>query len=798
MDTTQGSPVGSRISHYRILGLLGAGGMGAVYRASDERLGRELALKVLLAGTAADETARARLVREARMASSLNHPHIATVYEVGEDREHLFIAMELVEGRTLRASIPAGGLPSDSQLRWGVQIADALAYAHERSVVHRDLKSANIMITSDGRVKVLDFGLAKRFSDPGEAEALPDLTLTATGIVLGTPGYLPPEVLRGEPADARSDIWALGVVLYEMASGRLPFEGGTFGELSEAILSGVPSPLSRRVPIGVQAVIGRCLAKDPNQRYRHASEVRAAIEALMGASSPGGAAAMPRRLWIPAAAVAVVVLAGAIAIGSGLVRNPLVSGGDHPRIGSLAVLPLANLSGDPEQEYFADGMTEELITDLASIPSLKVTSRTSIMRFKHSKATLREIAKALGVDGIVEGSVQRAGDRVRITAQLIEASSDRHLWARSFERDFQDVLALQSEVARDIAQEIEMRVSPRVSARLASRRPVNPEAYELYLKGRFEWAKLTDAHLRRSIEYFERALAIDPGDARYNSGLADAYIVLTQVIGSIPQQEGMAKVKEYSRRALAADENSAEAHTSMGAALFFGDWDAIEAERHILRAIELNPSYSTAHLVYAVLLSTAGRHDEAIEQDRIAIGLDPFSLIIHWNASGTLFTARRYREALAQADRALEVEPGSIRVWLGGVLRIHEHMGNYEAALDVLEKHLPEEDGGKAQVARMRRAYAAGGPAGYWRAAVDQAVAHAKDGKVDPVNLAFLYTHLGEHSRAIDYLERAYGEHNSDVPFIPVQPSFDPLRNDPRFQALVRRISPRLLPGKRS
>jgi len=451
MDSTQVSPIGSRISHYRILNLLGTGGMGAVYRANDDRLDRDLALKVLLVETADDVTARARLVREARMASSLNHPHIAHVYEVGEDREHLFIAMELVEGRTLRASIPSGGWPPDTLLRHGLQIADALAYAHERGVIHRDLKSANIMLTSDGWVKVLDFGLAKRLPEkgpgkgPGKGRAgeSPDLNLTASGIVLGTPNHLPPEVLRGEPADARSDIWAFGVVLYEMASGKLPFEGGSIGELSEAILNGAPSPLSGRVPIGIQAVIGRCLAKDPNQRYRQGNEVRAAIEALIGASSQKGAGGVSRRVWIPAAIIAAVVLAAAIAIGTGVVRNPLVKGGHRPRIGSLAVLPLANLSGDPEQEYFADGMTEELITDLASIQSLKVTSRTSIMRFKNSKATLREIASSLGVDAIVEGSVQRAGDRVRITAQLIEASSDRHLWARSVERDFQDVLSLQ-------------------------------------------------------------------------------------------------------------------------------------------------------------------------------------------------------------------------------------------------------------------------------------------------------------------------------------------------------------------
>jgi TolB-like protein/Tfp pilus assembly protein PilF/predicted Ser/Thr protein kinase len=797
MDSTRTSPIGSMISHYRILSLLGMGGMGTVYRARDERLDRDVALKVLLPTTADDVTARARLLREARMASSLNHPHIAHVYEVGEDHEHLFIAMELVEGRTLRDSTPAGGVPPETLLRLGLQIADALAYAHEHGVIHRDLKSANIMLATDGRVKVLDLGLAKRLPERGEAGAAPDLNLTATGIVVGTPNYLPPEVLRGQPADARSDIWALGVVLYEMASGKLPFDHASFGELSDAILNGAPAPLSGRVPSGLQAVIGRCLAKDPSQRYRQANEVRAAIEALIGVTSPKGVR-VPRRVWIPAAFLAAGVLVTALAIGTGAVRNPLLKGGKRPNIGSLAVLPLTNLSGDPEQEYFADGMTEELITVLASIPSLKVTSRTSIMRFKNSKETLREIARSLGVDAIVEGSVQRAGDRVRITAQLIEASGDRHLWARSVERDFRDVLALQSEVARDIAKEIEVRVSPAMSGRLANRRPVNPEAYELYLKGRFEWAKLNDERIRKGIEYFEQALAIDPGDARYSSGLADAYVVLAQVIGSIPPQEGMKKVKEYARQALTADENSAEAHTSMAAALFFGDWDAVEAEKHVLRAIELNPSYSTAHLVYSVMLSASGRIDEAIEQDRRAIDLDPYSLIIHWNASGTLFLARRYDEALAQANRTLEVDPLAKRYWLGGVLRIYEQTGNYEAALDLLDQHLPEELGGKARAAKMRQAYVARGPAGYWQSSLDHALAMAKDGMVDQVQLAFYYTQVGDRSRALDCLERAYRERNGDVPFLMVQPAFDPLHKEPRFQALVDQIRPRLLPAHSS
>jgi eukaryotic-like serine/threonine-protein kinase len=775
--------IGRRISHYRIDGLLGAGGMGAVYRAHDERLQRDLALKVLLDESLADATARARLVREAQMASSLNHPHIAHVYEVGDEGEHVFIAMELVEGRTLRDVIPTGGLPAETLLRYAQQIADALGHAHDRGVIHRDLKSTNIMITPAGWVKVLDFGLAKRLVTQEDETLPPDLALTASGIVLGTPTHLPPEVLLGAAADARSDIWALGVVLYEMASGKVPFHGSSMVELAQEIRDGTPAPLSARVPVGIRAVIARCLAKDPNQRYRQGNEVRAAIESLLEATTGKRSGGPSRRAWAIGTGVAALVVAAVVTFVPGL-RERLAGGADRPRIGSLAVLPLANMSGDPAQEYFADGMTEELITDLAPIRALKVISRTSVMRFKNSQQSLREIARALGVDAIVEGSVQRAGDRVRITAQLIEASSDHHLWARSYERDFRDVLTLQSEVARDIAHEIQLQISPQVSERLASHRPINPEAYELYLKGRFEWNQLADPHVRKAIEYFERAQAIDPGDARYSSGLADAYLLLVQVTGSLPAREGMAKVKDYARQALTADEHSAEAHTSMAAALLFGDWNPREAEKHVLRAIELNPGYSTAHLVYSTLLAGDVRFDEAIEQDRRALELDPFSLIINWNASSTLYLAGRYDMALVQMRRTIEMFPESPLAH-GSLLRIYEQKGDYPAALDVLEKFLPEADGGKALAAKVRSAYATSGAAGYWRASLDYRLGSPD---ASPGVLAMFYTRLGDHKRAMDYLERAYQEHSGDMVFIRAEPCYAPLRDEPRFRALVRRI----------
>src|SRR5262245_809947 len=406
-----------RLSHYQIVGRLGAGGMGTVYRAHDERLGRDLALKVLSSETMGDPAARVRFLQEARMASSLNHPHIAHVYDVGEDRDHLFIAMELVEGRQLRELIPPGGLAVDLLLQYGEQIASALAYAHTHGVIHRDLKSANVVVGPEGRAKVLDFGLAKRLPGSAEPSGATNLDLTGSGIVVGTPNYLPPEVLMGRKADARSDVWSLGVVLYEMASGKLPFTGSSLADLAVAITGATPRPLDGHVPAGIRAVISRCLAKDPSQRFDNGGEALAAIEALSGSGSRRAASRFPLRFLLSAAGVAVLGMVLVMAFRGDLDR--VLGRGGGPRIGSLAVLPLANLSGDPGQEYFADGMTEELITNLAPIPSLKVISRTSVMQFKNSKEPLRSIARTLGVDAIVEGSVMRAGGQVRITAQLI-------------------------------------------------------------------------------------------------------------------------------------------------------------------------------------------------------------------------------------------------------------------------------------------------------------------------------------------------------------------------------------------
>src|SRR2546422_5042562 len=466
--------------------------MGIVYRAHDTQLDRDVAFKLLPDESVGSEAARSRLLREARTASALSHPHICHVYEAGEADDHVYIAMELLDGQALSDAIPPQGLPLETILRIGTQIAEALAHAHGKGVVHRDLKANNVIITQEGRAVVLDFGLAKRerIEEEGSSKLL-SIAPTATGVVMGTPAYLSPEVLQGESATAQSDIWALGVVLYDMASGELPFHGRSIAELCSAILKDPPEPLPERVHSGLRAIIQRCLAKEPSQRFKRASEVQAALQALQPGSGPAGRPTHTRwgRLALYAAGVGVTAVTVLLATEVIRWRGQGDGGSSGARIRSLAVLPLANLSGDPRQEYFADGLTDELIADLAAIKSLKVISRTSAMRYRGASKPLPEIARELGVDGIVEGSVLRSNDRVRIKVQLIEAAKDRNLWSQSYDRDMRNVLDMQSEVGRDIAERIDVQISPREQRRITSPRPVNPQAYELYLRGREYWNK---------------------------------------------------------------------------------------------------------------------------------------------------------------------------------------------------------------------------------------------------------------------------------------------------------------------
>jgi serine/threonine-protein kinase len=533
-----------RLGPYEIQSAIGAGGMGEVYRARDTRLERDVALKVLPAATLGDGTARARLVREARLASRLNHPHICTIYDVGEtdasvdsggspeagsEPRSAYIAMELVEGQPLSARVAEGPLPTDQVVRYGQQLAEALAHAHGRGVVHRDLKSANVVVTPEGQVKVLDFGLAKRLTEEslaGATTVAPE-SLTAPGIVAGTLAYMAPEQLRGRPADARSDIWALGVVLYEMAAGRRPFVGQTGFELTAAIFSQPVPPMPAPVPGPVSGVVERCLAKEPGERYQRAGEVKAALEAV---ASGRDIARWPtwrtaawrrrRRLGGAAGALAILLVAATlVALDVGGVRSRWMRRADPIR---LAVLPFANLSGDAGQGYLSDGLTQEMITQLGRLhpATLSVIARTSVMRYKKGDTPVDQIGRELDVDYVLEGSATRQGDRVSVAAELINVANQTTVWADKYEREFSAILTVQGQVAQNVAKALAVELLPAEEARLAIVRTVNPEAYEAYLKGITLWQTLKTADVDAAQRLFEQALEKDPSYAPAYSGLA--------------------------------------------------------------------------------------------------------------------------------------------------------------------------------------------------------------------------------------------------------------------------------------
>jgi len=782
--------IGQTFGHYRILERLGAGGMGVVYRAHDEQLDRDVAIKVLPAASFRDPPARARLLREARTASKLNHPHICTIYEVGEADGQAYIAMELVEGQPLSARLAGGALPVEQVLRYGLHLADALAHAHQRGIIHRDLKSANVIITPEGRAKVLDFGLAKRLSGEEVAEATTQTmdSLTGPGAVVGTLAYMAPEQLRGQPADARSDIWALGVMLYEMAAGQRPFQGKTGFELSSAILSQPPPPLppgpNGALPAELGAVIERCLEKEPAQRYQRSDEVRAALEAVQSGAAlpiwPAWKYALSRRRWLALAVALAAILAVVAALDVGGLRGRLLGGAATPQFRSLAVLPVANLSGDPEQEYFTDGMTDALITDLSKIGALKVISRTSVMQYKGVKKSLPEIARELKVDTVLEASVVREAGRVRVTAQLIEAATDRHLWAESYERELTSILALQSEVARAVARTIRVKLRPQEETRLAGPRAVNPATYEAYLKGMFYLRKATQADTEKGMKYLHEALEKDPADALAHAGLATGYITMAH--SSEAREDDLQRAKAAAATALKLDDSLVETLMATGFVKGYYEWNWEEAERDIQRALDINPSLAMAHYHLSWYRVLFGRMKEAIEEHKRAKELDPFNpLHVAW--LGEIYRMeRRYEEATAEALKSIEMAPkfppGHFVLGL-----VYQDKGRYDQAIAAIQKAAEASPGyrwalGPTYVAAGRRDEAR------------KVLAELNQQKVTPWTAfwrVMIYSNLGENDEALRWLN--YERPHAWIPWVRVLTWCAPLRKDPRFPDQLRRMN---------
>jgi TolB-like protein/Flp pilus assembly protein TadD len=762
---------GTKLGSYEILSALGAGGMGEVYRAKDVKLGRDVAIKVLREELASDSGRLRRFEQEARAASSLNHPNIVTIYDirlrkasagqVGEEGDLDYIVMEYVEGKTLREMLGGEPLPTKKLLQFSTQIAD---------------------------------GLAKLVPEPSEAgsEARTITKATQEGVVLGTVQYMSPEQAAGHSVDYHSDQFSFGSILYEMATGKLAYQRDTGPVTLAAIMRDEPEPISvlnPRVPAQLTHVIGRCLEKEPQQRYdstRDLARELASVDELSTVPQAG----LPTSRRLPAAGVvgfglvAVLVVMG-VALFTGEVQNWIAGDRGRPPIESIAVLPLENLSGDPGQEYFADGMTDELISQLAQIGALKVISRTSIMQYKEARKPLPEIARELGVDAIVEGTVRRAEGRVRITAQLIQAETDQHLWAQSFERDLHDVLALQSEMARAIASEVQATLTPQEEERLATARPVDPQVQEAYLKGRFHSELMTPSDLTKSIDFLETAIENDPGYGAAYATLAKVYSLLPVYILA-SSDEGASKAIAMAKRALELDETLEEAHFALGWALST-QFEWTEAEKSFRRGLELNPNSAPGHSYYGWFLTWMGRHEEAIEEQRRALTLDPLSPGVGQRLGASLIHARRYDEAVEVLKRTLALHPnfafGYVRL-----SRAYSYKGMYEDALQAHQKAVTLTNDRRIRVS-IARLYAVMGDQARARQLLAEFHEADEQGPRALAATARVYVALGDKDKAFQYLEKAYQMGDPNIILLKVAPDLDPIRDDPRYHDLLRRMN---------
>ena len=749
--------VGLELGHYRIAEKIGAGGMGQVYRAQDEHLGRDVAIKVLPPGTLSDENARKRFRDEALILSKLNHPNIATIHDFDTQAGADFLVMEYVPGVTLSERLAAGPLPEKEVACLGGQLAEGLAAAHERGVIHRDLKPGNLRLTPDGRLKILDFGLAKLVQPVGDDADT--ASRTETRALAGTLPYMAPEQLKGERVDARSDLWAAGVALYEMATGRHPFEGKTSTAVADQILHApapAPQELQPRLSPRLADIILKCMEKDAENRYQSAKELQVDLRRLTSLMSTASAAVAATRKRTRS-----------------------------KRIRSVAVLPLTNFSRDPEQEYFADGMTEALICDLAKLRGVKITSRTSVMRYKGSETPLPQIADELNVDAVVEGSVMRVGPRVRITAQLIHAATDAHVWAESYDRDFADVLLVQSEIARAIAREIQVAITPEEAKRLSRARRVNPEAYEAYLKGKFHWYKLSREHLDTALKYFQVSLERDPRDPLAYVGLAGVWCSRGDC-GLVPPREAYPKAKAAALKAIELDDSLAEAHISMGM-IRAAEWNWDEARKEYSCAAELTPNSAEAHFFLADLSISRGHPEEWKTHVERALELDPLNFFFQCFYGWHLLYLCRYDQAIAELDKALKTEPNlpaaHLRLW-----GAYYGKGMHEEAM-AAAKTFFEALGDKEVVQALQRGYSAAGYCGAMHVAAETLTERSHSTYVQPTQIARLYAHAGDKDHALEWLEKAYEERLIAMVHLGVDTDWNFLHGEPRFQDLMRRVN---------
>jgi serine/threonine protein kinase/Tfp pilus assembly protein PilF len=756
---------GTHLGPYEVLSPLGAGGMGEVYRARDSRLERDVAVKVLPEGLVADSAALARFEREAKAVAALSHPNILAIHDFGRESGTVYAVMELLEGETLRERLDAGPIPQRKAIDYALQVAQGLAAAHEKGIIHRDLKPENVFLTRDGLVKILDFGLAK--VDSGAARegrsTAPTTPGTRAGMILGTVGYMSPEQVRGAAADPRSDIFSLGAVLYEMLTGERAFRRESAVETMMAILRENPledSAARKALPPEIEETVTHCLEKNPEERFQSARDLAFALRVAEGRGSGAGRSDAPTR---PATA-------------------PI----PEASVNSIAVLPFRNLSADRENEYFSDGVTEEIINALTKIGALRVASRTSAFAFKGKEEDVRRIGAALGVRHVLEGSVRQAGRKIRIGAQLVNVADGYHLWSERYDREMEDVFEVQDEIARAIADALKVRLLPAEEAGISSRGTEDVEAYNDFLKGRYYFNR---REAPEAIAEFERALARDPGYTDAHTGLADSYCIYG-FYGGIPTLEAFTKARAAAEKAFELSPDSAEVHVSLALVEHYYGWNLEKGERELRRAIRLAPGSAPPYSWLGLMLAFTGRTAEALEMTRRATEIEPYSANAQANVAWAYYGGRRFEEAVGEFRRALHIDPNApYPLWAIGMT--YMQLGRHSEAIASLEKALEVTKRRQSHYAALLGgAYAAAGQRDRALGLLEELTERSAREYVAPFHVAFLHIPLGNTDEALSCLEKACAERNALAWWPRSCPFYDPLRAHPRFPALLEKILP--------